>query len=660
MLEIESTEDITALRESFEVECKLAAGRDRKGELPKDFWETYSAMANSFGGDVLLGIRESQSGFNVNGIERPRKVIDELWDLLNNPQKVSCNLLHEHQVQVVELDGKQVIRIHVPRAARKNRPVYIGGNPMTGTYRRQNSGDYHCDEESVRRMMAEQVEDSRDDELLSGYGLDDVDVESFRVYRNLYSIRTPDHPWNQGDGPTFLRNIGGWRVDRETGIEGLTKAGLLMFGRLPSIQEVFPNYMLDYQERPEAKTEARWVDRLTLDGSWSGNIFDFYRRVMKKLTSDLKVPFALEGDLRRDDTSVHQALREALVNALVHADYSGRASILVVKRPDMFGFRNPGLMRVPQEIAVAGGESDCRNRTIHKMFRYIGLGEQAGSGIPKIYQGWNSQHWRTPLLIEKESPSEQTLLELRMLSLLPDGVVQALRDALGGIFDQMTHLDQLILATVATEQTVTHKRMAEISTEHAHDLTLAFQRLVKSKYLESSGHGKGTVYHLPGQALPTPDQAFGAYAVMTGALEETAGDSSGHKEVSSGHNSSSQAQSERRKDGYLIVSGLPKPLIDKLGLIPDELSQELVSLAEMARNKKRLTPDEMTKIILQLCANFYLTQQVLAELLNRQPDALRKNTLKPLTDEGSLTLAFPTVPTHPNQAYTSNRGRDDD
>lgn len=657
MLEIESVADIEALSESFEVECKLAAGRDGKGELPNDFWETYSAMANSYGGDVLLGVRERSHRFQVSGIEKHGKVIDELWNLLNNRQKVSTNLLKEQHVRVIELEGHSVIHIHVPRAPRKSKPVYIGGNPMAGTYRRQNSGDYRCDEESVRRMLAEQVEDSRDNEILHGYGFDDMDAESFNAYRQLYAARSPDHPWNQNDPETFLRNIGAWRLDRETGEGGLTRAGLLMFGRLPPIQEAFPNYMLDYQERPEAKTEARWVDRLTLDGLWSGNLFDFYRRVIKKLSADLKVPFALEGDLRKDDTQVHQALREALVNTLVHADYSGRASVLVVKRPDMFGFRNPGLMRVPQEIAVAGGESDCRNRLIHQMFRYIGLGEQAGSGIPKIYQGWGSQHWRAPLLTEKELPSEQTLLELRMLSLLPKNVVQSLRGILGDSFDRMAHLEQLILATAATEQTVTHKRMAEISTEHAHDLTLAFQRLVKASLLASSGHGKGTVYHLPGQGLPTPDQTFGESSVMSGAQELSSDGSSGHNDESSGHSASSQAQSERRKDGLLIVQGLPKPLIDKLSLAPDELSQELKSIAETARQKQRLTPDEMTKILLCLCENFYLTQQVLAELVNRKPDALRKNTLKPLVDSGLLSLAFPTVPTHPNQAYTSNRSQ---
>jgi len=412
--------------------------------------------------------------------------------------------------------------------------------------------------------------------------------------------------------------------------------------------------MLDYQERQEAKAEARWVDRISLDGSWSGNLFDFYRRVIKKLISELKVPFRLEGDLRQDDTLVHQALREALVNTLVHADYSGRASVLVVKRPDMFGFRNPGLMRVPQEIAVAGGESDCRNRLIHQMFRYIGLGEQAGSGIPKIYQGWGSQHWRVPLLVEKDQPSEQTLLELRMLSLFPGSVVQDLRHMLGNEFDSMPHLEQLILATVATEQTVTHRRMAEMSTEHAHDLTLAFQRLVKDGLLASSGHGKGTVYHLPGQGPLTPDQAFGDGAVMSVAVDGATDISSGHSEPHLGYNADSQARSTRHKGGYLIVFGLSKPLIDRLALLPEALRQNLISVAQVCRDKKRMPPDEMGGVLLRLCEHYYLTQQVLAELVNRKPAALRKHSLKRLVDSGVLTLAFPSVPTHPNQAYTSN------
>lgn len=162
----------------------------------------------------------------------------------------------------------------------------------------------------------------------------------------------------------------------------MTLAGLLMFGRLNAIYEAVPNYILDYQERDAPKAERRWIDRVTTDGSWSGNLFDFYTKVFSKLTSDLKVPFRNESGVRKQLTPVHEALQEALVNTLIHADYGGRVGVLVVKRPDMFGFRNPGLMRVPIETAKRGGVSDCPNRFLQKMFQLAGAGDQAGSGVP--------------------------------------------------------------------------------------------------------------------------------------------------------------------------------------------------------------------------------------------------------------------------------------
>ena len=116
-------------------------------------------------------------------------------------------------------------------------------------------------------MLAEQVEKSRNAEILVDYGLVDLDVSSFISYRQLYANLHPDHSWNQLDSQQFLYQVGGRRKHRESGRLGLTRAGLLMFDRSVAISEAFPNYMLDYQERPEAKAEPRWIDRLTLDGS---------------------------------------------------------------------------------------------------------------------------------------------------------------------------------------------------------------------------------------------------------------------------------------------------------------------------------------------------------------------------------------------------------
>ena len=164
-------------------------------------------------------------------------------------------------------------------------------------------------------MLAERVEESRDAQILDDYGLSDLDIESVNPYHQQYTNLQPDHPWIPLSRQQFLYSIDGWHKDPESRLLGLTRAGLLMFGRSVEIKRIFPNYMLDYQENPEAKTESRWVDRLTPDGSWSGNVCDFYHYVIRKLTLELKVPFNHKGDQRQVDTPAHKAL----INALVHA-----------------------------------------------------------------------------------------------------------------------------------------------------------------------------------------------------------------------------------------------------------------------------------------------------------------------------------------------------
>jgi len=623
MIEIDSLEDIAALKESVDVECKLATGQDGKGKLPKDFWETYSAFANTHGGDVFLGIRERADGqFELAGIAQPGKILDDLWTTLNNPQKVSCNLLRDRWVNVLTIEGQLIVHIHIPQATRKQCPVYIKGNPLQGTYKRFNSTDQLQNEESVRRMLAEQVEDTRDGEILPGYGLDDLDLESFNQYRQLYINRQPDHPWNQLDAQDFLYRIGGWRKDRETGRSGLTRAGLLMFGHQTAIKEAFPNYMLDYQERPEPKAELRWVDRVTLDGSWSGNVFDFYRKVIRKLTYDLKVPFLLEGDQRQDDTTVHKALREALVNTLVHADYSGRASILVVKRPDMFGFRNPGLMRVPMDVALVGGNSDCRNRLLQDMFRYIGLGENAGSGLPKIFQGWEGQHWRQPILRERSTPNDQTLLELHMLSLVPEEALDELKALVGEeCFALMTDNERLVLVTALIETTVDHSRMMTILDTHPRDLTKLLSGLVEKGLLESDGAGRGTVYFLP--------DARARDLLTEIDVEET--DRAQGPELRSGPN-------PPRSGPWALLEKIARPITER----------------------KKAPKAEVEEVIMSLCERQPLRLDELEQLLGRSAEFLRKRYLQPMVRARQLALKYPTKPNHPQQAYQTRGANHDD
>ena len=142
---------------------------------------------------------------------------------------------------------------------------------------------------------------TRDAVLLERFSYeDDIDKESLRAFRQIFLNQKPDHPFHSCDDITFLRHIGGIARDRVSGREDLTLAGLLMFGQFRSIFDAVPNYLIDYQEHGDA--DVRWTDRVTTDGTWSGNIFDFYRSVIRKLTADLKISFRLKGDMRVEDT----------------------------------------------------------------------------------------------------------------------------------------------------------------------------------------------------------------------------------------------------------------------------------------------------------------------------------------------------------------------
>jgi predicted HTH transcriptional regulator len=653
-MKLETIADFELLRESVDLECKLAAGRDGSGKLPEDFWPTYSSFANTDGGVVLLGVREKAGQFMVEGIPNPDKVRKELFDGVNNRQKVSCSLLTDSMVSELALEERIILVVDVPRATRKQRPVHLTRNPLDGhTYRRLNEGDMALPDEDVKRMLAEQVDDSRDNRILKGYDFDDLDMETFRAYRQVFSNRDPGHVWNELEAREFLRQIGGWRKDRETGDSGITVAGLLMFGQMASIQDEFSNYMLDYQEREEAHAKSRWIDRVTLDGKWSGNLYDFYRKVYLKLTADLKVPFSLDKGERQDETPVHVALREALANVIVHADYSERASVFVVKRPDMFGFRNPGLMRIPVEVALAGGEPDCRNRTLHKMFRFVGVGEQAGTGIPKILHGWQSQHWNPPKLYESVEPYNQTLLELRMIDLFPEEVMTGLHDKFGNAFDDLEYVERVALALASSEGTVNHARLKGLTTEHSVDLSKVLQHLTALGMLESTG-GRGAIYHIQGEAMPMPEDVFGPPLP-----QETSSpllDNSSPYLINSYPyltNSSPHSVELRNDDGCLTSESLSLPVVDNLNCLSSEFRASLERVAAEPRCKKSLKRDRMIGVLLTLCHGRFITLRCLSELVDRKPKALRENYLSGLVKERKLMLAFPTAPTHERQAYST-------
>lgn len=179
---LETLDDLYLLQESSEIECKLALGKDGLGEVPEDMWETYSAFANTDGGYIVLGMQEKKNKFIPKGLTRIAQVRKQLFDLANNPKKVNVNLLKNSLIKELPLnDQKSLLIIYVPRAKRVERPVYLKGNPLGNTYQRCNESDQRLSEEQVKRMLAEQAQDSRDSVVLEHFQINDLDMNLCKI-----------------------------------------------------------------------------------------------------------------------------------------------------------------------------------------------------------------------------------------------------------------------------------------------------------------------------------------------------------------------------------------------------------------------------------------------------------------------------------------------
>ncbi len=144
---------IEQYRENNRIEAKRALGG-----LPHSIWETYAAFANTLGGIILLGVEEhADKSLHPVNLPEPERLIREFWRIINQPKHVSINLLTSDDVTIEEVDGKRMIAIRVPRAAESERPVYIGTDPLTGSYLRSGEGDYRCTVAEVREMQRNAV-----------------------------------------------------------------------------------------------------------------------------------------------------------------------------------------------------------------------------------------------------------------------------------------------------------------------------------------------------------------------------------------------------------------------------------------------------------------------------------------------------------------------
>ena len=603
-------------RETAEIEYKSA-----KGGFPKNFWETYSAFANTHGGTIVLGVKEKDGIFTLNNLtdDDIDKLQKDFWSGVHNKNTINACILKNDDVEVGEIEGHKVILFHIPQAQRDQRPIHCTQDAFNGTFRRNYEGDYLCGNAEVRRMFADaDITRPADGRILKNYSWDDIDMPSFEQYRRLFATAKPSHPWHTLSNDELMRKLGGYRKDRETGEEGFTLAGILMFGKYDSIkdQTCAPKFFPDYKEIPADTSSTRWIDRIYPDGSWEANLFQFYRRVLPKLQQVIPTPFRLEGNQRKDETPAHESLREAFANLCVHADYSEESSLLVYRYPHRIVFSNPGVMLISKQQFYQGGESVCRNTSLQQMFMMIGSAEKAGSGVDKILKGWETLNWKRPYPIEKAQPNKVELV-MPLESLLDESVLLELNKLFGIRLEQLDSNEKIAVSMALTERIINNERLRDTLSLHPADITHMLQHLCKEDFLASSGHGRGTVYKLKvatsGEKVATSE---GKVATPEESLVVT-------------------------PKGSLVVT----PMGSKVATSGEKVATSGEKVA--TPNSKRMSKDDMRKMIIDYCSEWRTVSEI-ADYVCRNKQYIRNKILPVMHDV--LQMLFPKE-NHPGQKY---------
>ena len=97
----EEIKSLVAKSENAAVEFKRA-----RGGVPADFWPSYSSFANTDGGVIILGVRERDGKREIEGLAGTEKIVSDLWNAVNNPDKISANVLFNESIYPVDVDGK--------------------------------------------------------------------------------------------------------------------------------------------------------------------------------------------------------------------------------------------------------------------------------------------------------------------------------------------------------------------------------------------------------------------------------------------------------------------------------------------------------------------------------------------------------------------------
>lgn len=326
---------------------------DSNRELTKDL----VCFANTDGGQLIFGVAENR---HIAGIDDPDWLCAKIDDIAFQHCEPPITVVQE----VLDMDGKKVVVVNIPKGER--RPY----RTLSGQYYvRTTSGCRQASQEELLRLFQAVGSLYHDETPLPRLRLQDLDLNAFEHYLNETSQTDLGL-----DPERLLRN---WRL---LSGEHPTIAGLVLFGREP--QRHLPFAQVNAVRFPGTDSSVAPLDMKVL----TGQLLDVIDQTQRFLYLHLRIPHDIRGfEPEAKPELPPEALREAVVNAVAHRDYTVHGPIRLFLLDDRIEIHTPG--RAPNtvdEAAMRAGVHVVRNPHIYTRLADAGLVTRAGSGIRRM------------------------------------------------------------------------------------------------------------------------------------------------------------------------------------------------------------------------------------------------------------------------------------
>jgi ATP-dependent DNA helicase RecG len=604
------------LDESVQIEAKTGE------QVGPSILETISAFSNEpgrSGGYLLLGVKSLEDGLFANyeivGVPDASQVEADLatkcCDQFNTPIRPT--------IWVEFRDGKRIVVAFIPEADAADKPIYIKSRGMhKGAYRRIGSTDQRCTDDDIHVLYQGRGTKPLEESIITDGDLSDFDPAALLAYRNARERANKDAPELKYSDEDLLYALGA--ISRLNGIARPTLAGIILFGKQPSIRRHYPAMRVDYirvQGREWVKSPDERFDSVDM----LGPLLITIPRAITAVLDDIPKSFRLPANsFQREDVPLvpQTALREAIVNAVMHRSYRLNQPIQIIRYSNRLEVRNPGVSLVPDDRLGDPG-SQQRNPRIAAVLHDTGFAETKGSGIRAIREAMQQANLSLPTF-ESDRDKDSFVVTFLFHHFLSKDDVEWL-----GNFQHLglTEDEQRALVYVREVGAINNAAYRDLNRVETLVASSHLRRLRDASLLEQHGKGSATFYK-PTARLMEPT-------------------SSGAAGITQELNPSGLPVSEGLSPSDLPI---PEGLATAQQALPEPLRRAVEGLG------KRTQPDRLREVIVQLCTWKPQSADQLAEILRRNKHYIATHVLSGMLQDGLLAYVHPEQPAHPQQAYT--------